>query len=147
MNLYDFWGFRDLPFLCKDVIIKEMENTEDRPPYYQFPTKENLPGAVTSLVTGIVGLILVICCQWLNILGVIFGIAAIVSGMNTMKKYAENPSRYHINDLQKAKTGKVLGIITLGIASLIWIIFILILIIGSADILLPGYWKDLLKNP
>ena len=79
------------------------------PPYPVQAARENAPGAVSSLVFGILSLFF--CC-----LGLIFGIVAISRANNAKGLIAMNPGYYIGEGL--ATAGKVLGIIGVVLQSL-----------------------------
>lgn len=84
--------------------------------------KQQLPNSTLILVFGIVSI--VTCCCY-GVIGLIFGIIALVLASNATKIYAENPEGYKGYD--NVKTGKILSIIgivlnLLFIAYVIWVV-------------------------
>lgn len=68
--------------------------------------QQKLPNATLVLVFGIISI--VTCCCY-GIIGLIFGIIALVLANKAIKLYAENPEMYE--GIQNVKTGKILAII------------------------------------
>ncbi|MEM0931747.1 MAG: CCC motif membrane protein [Bacteroidota bacterium] len=68
--------------------------------------QQKLPNSTLILVFGIISI--VTCCCY-GILGLIFGIIAVVLANKALKLYAENPEMYE--DPKNVKTGKILAII------------------------------------
>ncbi|MER3376453.1 MAG: CCC motif membrane protein [Allomuricauda sp.] len=83
--------------------------------------QQKLPNATLILIFGIVSI--VTCCCY-GILGLIFGIIALVLANKALKLYAANPEMYE--GVQNVKTGRILAIIgivlnILFIAYIVWI--------------------------
>ena len=68
--------------------------------------QQKLPNSTLILVFGIISI--VTCCCY-GVLGLIFGIIALVLANKATKLYAENPEMY--DGIKNVKTGKVLAII------------------------------------
>jgi uncharacterized membrane protein len=68
--------------------------------------KQKLPNATLILVFGIISI--VTCCCY-GVLGLIFGIIAMVMAKKATALYMENPEQY--TGYQNVKTGKILAII------------------------------------
>ncbi|MEC7264319.1 MAG: CCC motif membrane protein [Bacteroidota bacterium] len=84
--------------------------------------QQKLPNATLILVFGIISI--VTCCCY-GVLGLIFGIIALILANKAMKLYAENPDMYE--GIQNVKTGRILAIIgivlnILTLAYMIWAI-------------------------
>lgn len=67
---------------------------------------KKLPDATLILVFGIISI--VTCCCY-GIVGLIFGIVALILANRSLKIYAENPEQYQ--DVQIVNTGRILAII------------------------------------
>ncbi|SNZ00329.1 CCC motif membrane protein [Flagellimonas pacifica] len=82
--------------------------------------QQKLPNATLILVFGIISI--VTCCCY-GIIGLIFGIIALVLANKATKLYMENPEMY--TDFKNVKTGKILAIIgvILNVLFLIYIIW------------------------
>lgn len=92
------------------------------PPYYYPPPVQlpNAPGAVSSLVCGIVGVVL---C-WTCLGGLILGIVAIMQSKKAKQNIAAYPGQY--GGAGMATAGLVLGIIATalgGLYSIFWVIW------------------------
>ncbi|MEM7187311.1 MAG: CCC motif membrane protein [Bacteroidota bacterium] len=83
--------------------------------------QQKLPNSTLILVFGIVSI--VTCCCY-GILGLIFGIIAMVMAKKATAVYMENPEQY--SGYQNVKTGKILAIIGIILSSLylIYVIWI-----------------------
>ncbi|WP_340074799.1 CCC motif membrane protein [Leptobacterium sp. I13] len=68
--------------------------------------KQKLPNSTLILVFGIVSI--VTCCCY-GVIGLIFGIIALVLGNKALKLYKENPEAYE--GFNNVKTGRILAII------------------------------------
>ncbi|TAI49349.1 CCC motif membrane protein [Flagellimonas allohymeniacidonis] len=68
--------------------------------------QQKLPNSTLILVFGIISI--VTCCCY-GVLGLIFGIIALVLANKAIKLYAENPEMY--DGIKNVKTGRVLAII------------------------------------
>jgi len=82
--------------------------------------KQTLPNATLILVFGILS-ILGCCCY--GILGIIFGIVALVLAKKATTLYTENPELY--DGFNNVKTGKILALIGL-IISAIYVVLLII---------------------
>jgi hypothetical protein len=82
--------------------------------------QQKLPNATLILVFGIISI--VTCCCY-GIIGLIFGIIALILANKATKLYMENPEMY--TDFKNVKTGKILAIIgiILNVLLLIYIIW------------------------
>ena len=81
--------------------------------------QQKLPNATLILVFGIVSI--VTCCCY-GIIGLVFGIIAIVLAKKATVVYLENPEQY--TGYSNVKTGKILAIIGI-ILNLIYLIYII----------------------
>jgi len=83
--------------------------------------QQKLPNATLILVFGIVSI--VTCCCY-GIIGLIFGIIAIVMAKKATALYLENPEQY--TGYSNVKTGKILAIIgiILNAIYLVWTIYL-----------------------
>jgi hypothetical protein len=83
--------------------------------------QQKLPNSTLILVFGIISI--VTCCCY-GILGLIFGIIAMVMAKKATALYMENPEQY--SGYQNVKTGKILAIIGIILSSLylIYVIWI-----------------------
>ena len=83
--------------------------------------QQKLPNSTLILVFGIVSI--VTCCCY-GILGLIFGIIAMVMAKKATAVYLENPEQY--TGYSNVKTGKILAIIgiILNVLYLIWTIYL-----------------------
>ena len=68
--------------------------------------QQKLPNATLIMVFGIIPIIT--CCCY-GVVGLIFGVVALVLANKAMKLHAENPDMYE--GLQTVKTGRILAII------------------------------------
>ncbi|AXT53761.1 DUF4190 domain-containing protein [Aquimarina sp. BL5] len=94
--------------------------------------KQTLPNATLILVFGILSI--VGCCCY-GILGVIFGVVALVLAKKATAMYTENPELYE--GYNNVKTGKILAIIGLIISAL----YVISLIIIFTTIGYDGYME------
>ncbi|KQC28541.1 CCC motif membrane protein [Flagellimonas eckloniae] len=81
--------------------------------------QQKLPNSTLILVFGIISI--VTCCCY-GILGLIFGIIALVLANKATKIYMENPEMYE--DFKNVKTGKILAIIGI-ILNVLFLIYII----------------------
>jgi hypothetical protein len=81
--------------------------------------QQKLPNSTLILVFGIVSI--VTCCCY-GILGLIFGIVAIVMAKKATALYLENPEQY--TGYSNVKTGKILAIIGI-ILSFLYLIYVI----------------------
>jgi len=97
--------------------------------------QRKLPNATTSLVLGILSLVL--CCFG-GILGVILSIIALYLANKDRKLYFENPEDY--DNYGQVKTARIIAIIALVLSAL----FLINFIIGIAQVGGPGaYWDQI----
>ncbi|MFC4219653.1 CCC motif membrane protein [Flagellimonas marina] len=80
--------------------------------------RQKLPNATLILIFGIVSI--VTCCCY-GILGLIFGIIAMVLANSALKLHAANPEMY--DGVQNVKTGRILAIIGI-VLNLLFIAYI-----------------------
>jgi len=73
------------------------------------------------------GILSIIGCCCYGIVGLVFGIIAMLMAQKATKIYNENPEMY--NGYQNVKTGKILAIIGIALSALVLIIGIVSLII------------------
>lgn len=92
----------------------EIQNTE----------RQQLPNATLILVFGILSI--VGCCCW-GIVGLIFGIVALILSKKATEIYNSNPELYI--GYQNVKTGKILAIIGIILSSLVIIANIVMIIL------------------
>lgn len=91
----------------------------------QPPQQVALPNATIVLVFGILSI--VGCCCSYGIIGIIFGIIALVMSGSALKAYRENPQLYIPSSYQNVNAGRICAIIgiifsILGIIYIIWAI-------------------------
>lgn len=86
--------------------------------------RQELPNSTLILVFGILSIIG--CCCY-GIVGLVFGIIAILMAQKATNIYNENPEMY--NGYQNVKTGKILAVIGIVLSALVLIIGIVSLII------------------
>ncbi len=79
--------------------------------------QQKLPNATLILVFGIISI--VTCCCY-GVLGLIFGIIAIVMAKKATQTYLENPEQY--SGYQNVKTGKILAYIGIAL-NVIYLIY------------------------
>lgn len=85
--------------------------------------RQELPNATLILVFGILSI--VGCCCW-GIVGLIFGIIALVLSKKAIDTYNSNPEIY--TNYQNVKTGRILAIIGIILSSLVLIANIIMII-------------------
>ena len=87
--------------------------------------RRELPNSTLILIFGIISI--VTCCCY-GIIGLIFGIVAIILAGKATKVYAENPELY--TGFQNVKTGKILAIIgiILNVLFLLYVIWVISMI-------------------
>jgi hypothetical protein len=90
----------------------------------QYP----LPNATATLVLGILSLV---GCFCYGVLGIIFGIIALVLGSKDMKLYASNPNQYTLSSYNNVKAGRICGIIGIILSILAVVVTIVMLILGT----------------
>jgi hypothetical protein len=88
----------------------------------------NVPMSVPALIFGILSIVL--CCFFG--IGIVFGILALVFAGKGFKAFNENPELYSKGSLGMSKAGKITGIIGLIISSIYFLIWIFLIILGSA---------------
>jgi len=86
-----------------------------------YGTKIKLPNSGAALTLGIIGLFFS-----LGLIGIVLNILAISLGSGAVNRYHAEPGKYTESSLSQAKSGKVLGIIGLGLFGIV-----LFLIIGA----------------
>lgn len=86
--------------------------------------RQELPNSTLILIFGILSIIG--CCCY-GIVGLVFGITAMLMAQKATNIYNENPEMY--NGYQNVKTGKILAIIGIVLSALVLIIGIVSLII------------------
>jgi hypothetical protein len=97
--------------------------------------KRNLPNGTAVLVLGILS-ILTCCCY--GVIGLTFGIIALVLAKKDLKLYQESPELYlNYNNI---KIGKILGIIGIVLSSIAMIVYIFLLSLGEERL------KEIQKN-
>lgn len=87
--------------------------------------QQKLPNSTLILVFGIISIV-TFCCY--GVIGLLFGVIALILAMNAIKTYKENPELY--SNIGSVKTGRILAIIgivlsLLTIAFFAWIISII----------------------
>ncbi len=85
-----------------------------------YENKIKLPNSGAALTLGILGLIFS-----LGLIGIILNILAIALGAGAVNRFKAEPGRYTENSLSQAKSGKVLGIIGLGVFGLVLLLIII----------------------
>lgn len=96
----------------------EIHNTE----------RQQLPNATLILVFGILSI--VGCCCW-GIVGLIFGIVALVLSKKATDLYNANPDAY--TGFQNVKTGRILAIIGIILSTLVIIANIVMLVLYGVE--------------
>lgn len=105
------------------------------------PTVQNaapVPGAVVSLVFGIISLVLCwyfwipIAGLVLSILCLVFAILAMSKGKKAMAEFTANPGVYKQGSFNIAKIGKILGLVGLILNAIFVLIAIIFTVIGGA---------------
>jgi multisubunit Na+/H+ antiporter MnhB subunit len=86
--------------------------------------RQELPNSTLILIIGILSIIG--CCCY-GVVGLVFGIIALLMAKKATNIYNENPEMY--NGYQNVKTGKILAIIGITLSALVLIIGIVSLII------------------
>ncbi|HSI69290.1 MAG TPA: CCC motif membrane protein [Gillisia sp.] len=90
--------------------------------------RQQLPNATLILVFGILSI--VGCCCW-GIVGLIFGIVALILSTKATEIYNANPEMY--TGFQNVKTGRILAIIGIILSSLVLIANIAMLVIYGVE--------------
>lgn len=103
------------------------------------------PKAVAVLILGITTFIFG-WCAIIPIAGMVFGVIGIILGIITLsmsgsggKALAANPAGYHGQGLRK--TGKILGIIGFIFSIIFFVIWLILIIIGSSEYNLENYFR------
>lgn len=113
--------------------MENQEITQNNPvnPGMQLP----LPNSTAVLVLGILSIVF---CWCLGIVGITLGIIALVLAGKASKLYQENPGKFTPGSMSNLKAGKICGIIGLCLSA-IYIVYLIIylLIIGAAFTMLP----------
>lgn len=101
--------------------------------------QQKLPNSTLILVFGIVSI--VTCCCY-GIIGLIFGIIALVMSKKATAVYLENPEQY--SGYQNVKTGKILSIIGI-ILSILYLIYIIWIFatLGTEGVMNPSWMDEL----
>lgn len=86
--------------------------------------RQELPNSTLILIFGILSIIG--CCCY-GIVGLVFGIIAMIMAQKATKIYNENPEMY--SGFQNVKTGKILAVIGIVLSAMVLIIGIVSLII------------------
>ena len=86
--------------------------------------RQELPNSTLILIFGILSI--VGCCCY-GVIGLVFGIIAVVMAQKATEIYNSNPEMYI--GYQNVKTGKILGIIGIILSALVLLIGIVVLII------------------
>ncbi|HEY0030912.1 MAG TPA: CCC motif membrane protein [Bacteroidia bacterium] len=111
--------------------VNQQFNQQFGQPFGQPP----IPNSTAVLVLGILS---IVGCYCLGIVGLICGIIALVLASKAMKLEKENPNAYSITSIKNMKAGRVCAIIGTCISSLyfiFWIIYALVL--GAAITMMP----------
>ncbi len=103
--------------------------------------KQRLPNATLILVFGILSIIG--CCCY-GILGLIFGVIALVMAKRATEVYNANPELY--SDYQNVKTGKILAIIGIVLSALSFIASIAAFIIYGGFEGLEAMQEEILRE-
>ncbi|RNC89566.1 MAG: DUF4190 domain-containing protein [Allomuricauda sp.] len=85
--------------------------------------QQKLPNSTLILVFGILSI--VGCCCFYGVVGLIFGIIALILAKKATSLYQENPEAYE--GYNNVKTGKVLGIIGIILAALTLVMSIILI--------------------
>lgn len=86
-------------------------------------SKRNLPEASTVLVLGILSLIFTFSC---GIIGLILGIIAVAMASSQRKMYINTPGEYTESSYNNVNSGRVCGIISICIATIVTVFTVLI---------------------
>ncbi|WP_103067946.1 CCC motif membrane protein [Aquimarina sediminis] len=100
-------------------------------------TKQQLPNATLVLIFGIVS---IVTCFCYGILGLIFGIVALVLAKNAKELYLQNPELY--TGYENLKAGKICALIGTIMSSLYLLFFIIYILIMGA--MLP--WSEVFNQ-
>jgi uncharacterized membrane protein len=99
--------------------------------------KQPLPSAQSAYILGILAIVFALVT---TLVGLILGIIAVLEGNRAIKIYEAEPQQYSTKDYENAKTGKLLGWISIGISSFIILLVILIVVVFLA--ILPQIVKN-----
>lgn len=88
--------------------------------------KHPLPNAQSAYIIGIISCVLTFTSL---IFGLILGIIAVVEGNKAIKTYEQQPELYERKEYENAKTGKLLGWISIGLSIFFILVVFLIIII------------------
>ncbi|PKP26013.1 MAG: hypothetical protein CVU03_05740 [Bacteroidetes bacterium HGW-Bacteroidetes-2] len=102
--------------------------------------KQTLPNSTLVLVFGIISIIT--CCCY-GVIGLIFGIIAIVLANKATKIYLESPELY--SGYSNVKTGKILAIIGV-ILNAIYLIIVLFYIVTIGYVGIEELQQEIFKN-
>jgi hypothetical protein len=108
----------------------------------------NVPNSMGSFVLGIISLcICTVCCIcYGSFAGVITSIIGLVLGNKAIRSYEENPGMYNEKSYKKAKTGRILSIISLIISIIVCAIIVTYLYLGFTDQLPPELQREFRKS-
>ena len=113
-------------------------------PFVQFNNPSNqilLPNSTAVLVLGILSIVF---CWCIGIVGLVLGIIALVLAGKGAKLYLENPNQYTVSSYNNLKAGKICAIIGTILSGLYFIYYIfLICFIGALATAMP--WDFLTK--
>ncbi|MCX7696164.1 MAG: CCC motif membrane protein [Bacteroidales bacterium] len=87
--------------------------------------KSSLPNAQNAYILGIISIVLTFTAF---IIGLILGVVAILEGNRAIKIYEEQPDLYDTKEYENAKTGKLLGWISVGLSTFFLLIFVFVFI-------------------
>jgi uncharacterized membrane protein len=125
--------FSSGPFLFRTINQYRMENNQhsnwSTPNTSGMGMEQDIPGANSSMILGIVGLFLSLCAGC-GLIGFIISIVAFVKGKNAVSEYEANPTAYAQKSFQQAKAGKILGLIGLILGIIVIGLVIILLITG-----------------
>ncbi len=101
-----------------------------------------LPNSTTVLVLGILS---IVACWCIGIVGLAFGIIALVMSGRAAKVYMENPGQYSETSYKNMQAGKICAIVGTCISSifLIYMLFYM-LIFGTIFSLIP--WSNIMSG-
>lgn len=111
-----------------------MENQENKPVQSSGQLLP-LPNSTGALVLGIISL--VTWCWCAGLVGLTLGIIGLVLAKKANALYEESPEKYKIESYKNMKAGRVCSLIGLILASLVVLLYIIILVlgIGSASLI------------
>ncbi|WP_378175853.1 CCC motif membrane protein [Aquimarina sp. SS2-1] len=99
--------------------------------------KQQLPNATLVLVFGIIS---IVTCFCYGILGLIFGIVALVISKQSMKLYNENPELYY--GYENLKAGRICAIVGISLSALYVLFIVAYLVFVGA--MIP--WTEILNQ-